>query len=155
RNSHIKGADRQQLIIDPGPRTIEGRKTSGEDYQFDNGEFFGEPVYLGELRTDDLGRLIFLGGRGKSRSVTGAPPSDFANNHGWHDDTSDGPVSARVSINGREIPVESAWVIVAPPTYAPDLKSVRTMYDLFEDRINKRRLGAAAGKASLEAKPSF
>lgn len=135
RNAYLRGADRSKLSIDPGSRSIHGRDTSGSGYRFDSGSFLGEPVYLGELRTDDAGRLVFLGGRGVSRSPTGVPPLDFANNDGWYDDISDGPVSARVLIGGREIPVESAWVTVAPPNYAPQLKSVRTMYDLLEDRF--------------------
>jgi hypothetical protein len=133
RNSNLQGADRQQLVIDPGPRSIHGRDTSGSTYHFNTGKFFGQPVYLGELRTDDAGRLIFLGGRGVSRSAFGGPPLDFANNDGWHDDVSDGPVSARVWIGEREIDVESAWVVVGPPNYAPQLKSVRTLYDLLDD----------------------
>src|SRR5262249_34598387 len=111
RNSNVKGPDRRKLVIDPGPRTIHGRGTGGSTYQFDSGSFLGKPVYLGELKTDDAGRLIFLGGRGVSRSAYGARPYDFANNDGWHDDVSDGPVSARVWIDGREILVESAWIV--------------------------------------------
>jgi hypothetical protein len=133
RNAAVKGADRQKLVIDPGPRSIHGRDTAGSTYHFDTGKFLGTPVYLGELRTDKAGRLVFLGGRGVSRSAYGARPYDFANNDGWHDDVSDGPVSARVWVGGREIPVEPAWVAVAPPNYAPELKSVRTLYDLYED----------------------
>jgi hypothetical protein len=133
RNSNVMGADRPKLIIDPGPRSIHGQNTHGSTYRFDTGRFFGQPVYLGELRTDFQGRLIFLSGRGVSRSAYGAPPLDFANNDGWHDDISDGPVSARVWIDGRDIPVDSAWIVAAPPNYAPDLKSIRTLYDLLVD----------------------
>ena len=43
---------------------------------------------------------------------------------------SDGPVTARVRIDGAAVPCDPAWVVVGPPSYAPDLKSVRTMYDL-------------------------
>jgi hypothetical protein len=108
---------------------------SGSEYEFDSGEFFGIHVYLGELRTDDAGRLIFLGGRGVSASYKGAStkPTTFANNDTWHDDVSDGPVTAEVSVNGRPIPVDPAWVVVAPPNYAPDVISVRTMHDLMFD----------------------
>ena len=130
RNAGVKGADRQKLTIDPGPVTITGASKSGSGYAFDQGRFFDRPVYLGELQTDKLGRLVFLGGRGVSASASGAPAGTFANNDGWHDDTSDGPVTAVVSINGQPIPCQSAWVAVAPPNYAPSLVSVRTMYDL-------------------------
>lgn len=125
--------DRAKLLIDPGPRSIHGTDQSGREYAFDSGKFYDKTVYLGELRTDGKGRLIFLGGYGHSASYDGKPASDFANNDGWHDDTSDGPVSAVVRLGGRDIPVDPAWVIVAPPNYGPQQKSVRTMYDLMTD----------------------
>jgi hypothetical protein len=93
-------------------------------------------VYLGELRTDEAGRLVVLGGRGKSASHTGERAITFANNDGWHDDVSDGPVTATVTIGGTTLPVDPAWVVVAPPNYAPLAKSVRTMWDLMRDVAN-------------------
>ena len=131
RNADI--TDRSTLIIDPGPRKISGKSKKGAKYHFDTGKFMGTPVYLGELQTDDQGRLLFLGGRGVSASYDGQPAKDFANNEGWHDDTSDGPVTASVTIDGNEIPVDSAWVVTAPPNYGPQQKSVRTLYDLMTD----------------------
>jgi hypothetical protein len=133
RNRSIADSDRAGLVIDPGPRSIRGRDISGSEYHFDTGRFLGSEVYLGELRTDAAGRLLFLGGRGVSASHDGAPATDFANNDGWHDDISDGPVTAEVTINGRPVPVEPAWVVVAPPNYAPDVLTVRTLYDLLYD----------------------
>jgi hypothetical protein len=123
---------RAELTIDPGPRSISGPNESGKQYEFDSGKFFKTNVYLGELRTDDAGRLIFLGGHGLSASFMGpdVKPTTFANNDGWHDDTSDGPVTAAVSIDGQSIPVDPAWVVVAPPNYAPQVKGGRTLYDL-------------------------
>lgn len=138
RNSKVKGAARDGLVIDGGPRTIQGKATHGGEYRFE-GEFQGTGVYLGELRTDEKGRLLFLGGLGKSASPTGEPiydttdPNAFINANGWYDDASDGPVTAKVTIEGREIPVEAAWVVTAPPNYAPDLVSVRTLHDLLTD----------------------
>jgi hypothetical protein len=138
RNRDVTGDARRQLNIDGGPRTIEGKGTCDSKYRFE-GEFQGTTVYLGELRTDAEGRLLFLGGLGKSASPTGQPiydPSDenaFINANGWYDDTSDGPVTAKVNIEGREIPVEPAWVVTAPPNYAPSVIAVRTLYDLLED----------------------
>lgn len=130
RNAAFEGADRQQLVIDPGPRFIHGTLASGSYYRFDTGRFVGKTVYLGELRTDDAGRLLFLGGHGVSDSFDGAIATGFANSDGWHDDTSDGPVSATVLVHGRPIPCDPAWVVTAPPNYAPELKSVRTLHDL-------------------------
>ncbi len=135
RNAAVTGADREGLTIDPGPRTISGRDLEGPEYRFDSGKFVGKAVYLGELRTDDAGRLLFLGGRGVSASSDGSAPYEFANNDKWHDDTSDGPVTATVKIDGESIPVDPAWVVCAPPNYAPDLCSPRTMYDLLYDEF--------------------
>jgi L-Lysine epsilon oxidase N-terminal/L-lysine epsilon oxidase C-terminal domain len=130
---------REQLAIDPGARTIKGKNTSGKGYQFDSGKFMDVTVPLGELRTDEVGHLLVLGGFGKSGSPQGTPifdpanPNSFNNADGWFDDISDGPVTAKVNINGREIPVEPSWVLVGPPNYAPDIVGWRTLYDLLVD----------------------
>ena len=58
---NIAVADRKQLAIDPGPRSISGSNMSGAGYQFDSGKFLGTTVPLGELRTDPDGRLLVLG----------------------------------------------------------------------------------------------
>ena len=134
RNSQIQGKDRESLAIDPGPRTITGRNAQAQS--FDTGRFLGATVYLGELHTDAEGRLIFVGGLGKSASPVGYTLTTFANNAGWHDDTSDGPVSAAVRIGGRAIPVESGWVVTAPPNYAPGLVTPQTMYDVIFNTLN-------------------
>ena len=78
-----------------------------------------------------------FGGRGVSQSRFGTNPTTFANNDDWHDDVSDGPVDANVLVDGTEIPVEGAWVAVAPPNYAPALKTTRSLYDLLLDRMIK------------------
>ena len=148
RNATV--ADRSQLVIAPGSRSISGCHKHGKDYHFDGGHFFHLPVTLGELRTDKDGNLLVFGGHGLSQSITGAPPTTFANNEGWHDDTSDGPVTAEVTIHGESIPVEGAWVVVAPPNYAPALNTVRTMYDLLYDRMVAWGMLVAPTKVSFE-----
>jgi hypothetical protein len=144
RNSTV--SDRAALTIDPGVRHISGRNLKGgKKHLFETGRFMGTPVYLGELRTDEAGRLIVLGGRGVSASYNGTKAVTFANNEGWHDDVSDGPVTAKVVFQGKELEVDPAWAVVAPPNYAPLQKSVRTMWDLMRD---------VAIKASLLPKPT-
>lgn len=141
--------DRQLLSIQPGERRIAGRDQQGEAYAFANGRFMGTEVYLGELRTDAHGRLIVLGGHGKAASYNGAAAITFANNEGWHDDVADGPVTATVNYLGQTLEVDPAWVVVAPPNYAPQQKSVRTMWDLMRD------LFVAEGTLAAPEKPSF
>jgi len=142
-------SDRSALIIDPGPRRINGKDQSGKKHAFDSGKFMGTPVYLGELRTDEAGRLIVLGGRGVSASYDGTKAVTFANNEAWHDDVSDGPVTAKVIWNGEKLRVDPAWVVVAPPNYGPMQKSVRTMWDLMRD------LAITAGTLPKPKRPSF
>ncbi len=151
RNKSVVGSNRSKLVIDPGPRTIQGRDQHGTAFQFTGGKFFQLDVPLGELRTDGRGHLFVLGGHGVSQSRTGANPVTFANNDDWCDDTSDGPVDAKVVINGTEIPVEGAWVIVAPPNYAPSLLTVRTMYDLLYDLMVHWGLLQAPAKVSFQS----
>lgn len=154
RNSNLSGPDRAGLIIDPGPRSIAGRNAAA--VQLD-GAFQGTSVNLGELRTDDKGRLLVLPGRGISASPSNQPifnnqadSNAFINANGWYDDIGDGPVSATVRIDGREIPVESAWVLSAPPNYGPGTLGVRTLYDLLVDVFTS--VGWLAAPA---ARPSF
>lgn len=141
RNPEYVLDDRKKLIIDPGQREITGSLTNADGldiaYAFDTGTFVDKSVYLGELRTDEKGRLIFLGGRGVSEAVDHEELTDFANNNNWHDDISDGPINATVVINGATYEAESAWVIVSPPNYAPDVQAIVTGYDLLLDAAIK------------------
>jgi len=131
RNSKI--SNRNDLIIDPGSHSISGTNEAGDKYKFDTGKFLNVTVPLGELRTDDKGRLIVLGGFGKSDSIDMEkyPIRQYANNDGWFDDTSDGPVTASVTLrNGKNLPLKSsAWVIIAPPKFAPYHYPLVTLYD--------------------------
>jgi len=141
RNNDVKIEERNNLILDPGTKTISGRKIFGDEYKFTVSKFGSNniSIYLGELQTDDLGRLIFLGGHGISDSPSGRPiydpndPDSFANADGWYDDISDGPVSAEVIIEGEQIRVEDAWVVTAPPNYGGTIVGIRTMFDLLYD----------------------
>jgi hypothetical protein len=126
-------SDRQKLIIDPGSRTISGKNIRGEPYRLAGGKFFDKEVPLGELRTDDKGRLLFFGGDGISASIDGSRATTFANNDGWHDDICDGPVRATVKYNGQIFEAEPAMVAVTPPNYGQGLYGVVTLYDVVLD----------------------
>lgn len=133
RNGGVTGADRDKLVIDPGARTISGKNKSGKKYQFDGGKFFDKEVSLGEIRTDEKGRLMVFGGEGKSESLTGVQAVTFANNDGWHDDVSDGTVRATVTIAGNTYEADPAVVVCTPPNFGPGLFAVVTMYDVVYD----------------------
>jgi hypothetical protein len=147
RNMDI--ADRDSLIIkNAQPVTISGRNKFGNEFK---GRFLSEEVYLGELRTDSKGRLLVLGGRGVSGSPSGAALTEFANNDGWHDDVSDGPVTAIVTLQGQDPVVvhHPSWVTVAPPDFAPAIDSIVTLYEVaFQAAIEK-------GALQPEPLPSF
>lgn len=139
-------ADRSRLAIRPGPARLAGADAGPHAF---NGKFMDMPVYLGEALTDSAQRLVVLGGKGVSRSHDDSAAVTFANNEGWHDDVGDGPVTARVWVDGEEIQVIPAWVVVAPPNYGPQRKSVRTMWDLMRD------VAIGAGMLPAPVRPSF
>ncbi len=153
-----KPDSRPALVIDPGPRCIDGKgnPVKGAEFpksaSFDTGQFRGTPVPLGELKVDPHGRLLVLGGFGKSGSTKpdnpiGSDPTNdeyWADNDYWYDDVSDGPVTATVTLpNGNQIAIEqpqdSAWVIVAPPKYAPGIYSIVTLYDVVREVASDRQ----------------
>lgn len=145
RNPGVK--DRASLAITPKPCKVQGK--SAKPQRFDDGQFMGKRVYLGEIRTDEQGNLIVLGGHGVSASYDGSRAITFANNEGWHDDVSDGPVTASVEYDGQSLLVTPAWVVVAPPNYGPQRKSVRTMWDLMRD------VAITNGSLPMPDRPSF
>jgi hypothetical protein len=155
RNAAITDEDaRQHLIIDPGPRTVDHKTTRKASFNRDSEDYATTfpPMLkpnsidtLGDLLTDDTGRLLVLGGLGHSGSFRsdefGQPRiTNYANNDGWFDDTSDGPVMARLVMFSplvqrlRYVDVEyPAWVICAYPAYVPEILDVVTMEDVIED----------------------
>ncbi|MDA8521193.1 LodA/GoxA family CTQ-dependent oxidase [Acidovorax sp. NCPPB 4044] len=144
--------ERDTLAIDAGAQRIAGRNAPPVAC---TGRFTGVPVQLGELRTDAQGRLLFLPGYGISASPTDSPiyidgdDNSFINADGWYDDTCDGPVSATVRVDGQAVPVEPAWVVSAPPNYAPQVKAERTLYDLLQDLYVQAGWVAAPAEASF------
>lgn len=125
---------RPEQVIDPGPRTL---TAANARTRFDGGTvtfrgFAPVEVPLGEMRTDDAGRLIVLGGHGRAGSPEGVPLITSTEHHpGWWDDISDGSVAATVRLRdtGETPPVSGAWVVTGPPKFAPQIDNVVTMYD--------------------------
>jgi hypothetical protein len=159
----------RKLVIDPGPRAIRGEsagpvrfdKRTFASYRADgsnirqNGAYpksfpddaftrlytpTGKIESLGELRTDEFGRLLVLGGYGKACSWTrpdGTPfplSDDDVNSDGWFDDTSDGPVDAAVVFeDGSVADVHGGWVVCTDPGYAPQTLNVISLWDEIYD----------------------
>lgn len=146
RNADV--GDRASLVIDPRARSVSKPNASA---RLDGGSFLGVQVPLGEIRTDDDGRLLVLGGAGRAGSAEpGRLITNYANNDRWYDDTSDGPVTASVTLaDGTVMEAVPSWVIVGPPDYAPALPNFVTMYDV--------ALEAAVRREWLEVpeRPSF
>ncbi len=129
RNPDVTGPDRRRLVVDPGERSISG--PAAAPVALDGGRFLDEPVSLGELLTDELGRLVFLPGEGRGYAPGQVPLTSFANNDGWCDDTSDGPVRATVTIGATSLQAEPGWIVVGPPNYGPGLRAgLVTGYDV-------------------------
>jgi hypothetical protein len=171
RNADVTDADaRRQLIIDPGPQSVSYTPEKNRVAQFAKGQnpgytqSFPPPLTpasietLGELRVikqDSYNRLLVLGGQGNSGSYKqgfGQPViKHYANNEGWFDDVSDGPVMAQIvykvikedgrdpspsTVNNPPPPIGvdvPAWVIVGYPRYAPQILDIVTMDEVVYD----------------------
>lgn len=169
--------NRRSLEIDPRPRSITAnRATPPAPVEFRKGksanpasELWPTPApapaieTLGTLMTDADGRLIVLGGKGIAARQPGSSDIDnYANNDGWFDDVSDGPVTAQLQVKGKSVKVEPAWVLCGPPDFAPHIHNVVSLYDLLFD-VAARHLalpanwakyrsgGALAGLAAINA----
>lgn len=151
RNAGVTSeAERQKLIIDPGPRTVShpgcrarfSRDTPPPDYphfSFPPPPTTGYSIdVLGEIMTDDAGNLAVLGGFG--RAGGDEPIDSFAGADTWHDDISDGPVACRVELaDGTKLEL-SAWVLVGSPKFVPELVNIVTLDDDMFD-VGVRSLG--------------
>ena len=148
RNAFVTDeTERTQMIIDPGAHTVEN---PGDIQTFDrattadgNRRFPPSDILpcaidsLGEMQMTDAGELLVVGGYGHAGSDDAhSTIHEYANNDGWYDDTSDGPVSATIILNDgqdTEIEATSAWVMCGPPSYAPEIANLVTLYDTILD----------------------
>ncbi|WP_299817318.1 LodA/GoxA family CTQ-dependent oxidase [uncultured Roseibium sp.] len=128
---------RRQLLLDPGPRTVSGATAAPADFTVaSKGLKPFDITTLGNIQTDADGNLIVLGGEGNSGSnSTTTEIKHYANNDGWFDDVSDGPVNATLVLaNGSRIPIDQpSWVLCGPPAYAPEVFNLVSLYDTIYD----------------------
>ncbi|MGH9773542.1 MAG: CTQ-dependent lysine 6-oxidase LodA [Candidatus Acidiferrales bacterium] len=143
RNPDVKGPEaRQKLIIDPGPRRVSGRKQNMDISRYNIPADYPHASFperqpplpidaLGEVRTDDQGRLVVLGGFGHAsgqNNIVG-----LFEGAGWYDDVSDGQVTCKVVLQDQTAVLLNAWVIVAAPKFAPELVNIITLDDIMFD----------------------
>ena len=138
----VLAAGRGDRVIDSGAVAAPGPL---------RGTYAGQAVDLGELRLNGPEQLLVLGGHGRSASPAGAAIGrSFYNNPDWFDDLADGPVQADIDMpDGTVQPVAPAWVIVAPPDFAPGCGGVVTLYDVM------LQVALDRGDASVPARPRF
>jgi hypothetical protein len=163
----------RRLVIDSGPRAVRGAdadavrfdKATIASYAADGARIETLPHYpktfpddsfsrmytptgsidtLGELRTDEKGRLLVLPAWGRAccwLQPDGTPfplvggliaPGEYGdvNADGWFDDTGDGPVSAKIVFeDGGVVDAAQAWAITTDPSYAPQTLNVVSLWD--------------------------
>ncbi len=178
RNESVTDPEaRQRLIIDPGPRVVDGSSNRRARFSRDGADLYS-PVFppallphsidtLGELLTDNQGRLLVLGGHGRSGSCRegfGNPRIEhYANNDGWFDDVSDGPVMARLVMYSTEVgalryvDVEyPAWILVGYPRFVPEVLDMVTIDDVIQDMAIRQfayRTDLFGDKACFDSRP--
>ena len=184
----------RKLTIDPGPRAIRGTaaeavkfdKETTASYLNDNGEIIAIEAYpklfpddsfpqlncpsgkidtLGELRTDDFGRLLVVGAYGRACGwfrEDGTPLALLADvdNDGWFDDTGDGPVTAVLVYEDNTVQeVHGAWVVSTDPAYAPQTLNVVSLWDdMYDTWVRKLDLVPeiyAGGAYNGDFEPAF
>ena len=135
--------DRSKLIIDPGPRSISGRANSigfdknnvpaGYPAQYPPDHVhYGVPVTtLGDLLTDNAGRLVVLGGFGNAGGDL--PLTSYGGSSTWHDDISDGAVYCTVTFNDGSSSYLTAWVVIGSPDFAPEIVNISNLSDTMFD----------------------
>jgi L-lysine 6-oxidase len=136
--------NRQNLFIDPGPRSISGKlqsigfdKASVPDnypaqYPNSTPKYGVAVTTLGDLLTDNQGRLIVLGGYGNAGGDE--PLISYGGSDSWHDDISDGPVYCTITFNDGTPAISlSAWCIVGSPDFAPEIVNISNLSDTMFD----------------------
>lgn len=167
----------RKLVIDPGPRALKATDEhtvefnaadAASHFDAEHGDIkqivdypksfphdsyaemydpWGPIDTLGEMRTDNRGRLIVSGGYGRTSSILQGqdgdrepfPLEEPVDNDGWFDDCSDGPVNATIVFaDGSTAPVHGAWLNVTDPSYAPQTQNAVSLWDdIFDTWVRK------------------
>jgi L-Lysine epsilon oxidase N-terminal/L-lysine epsilon oxidase C-terminal domain len=184
----------RQLVIDPGPRAITSSQgglvsfdaSTPASYSDGAGGINEQPGYpksfpadtnsrlfepngpldtLGEISTDERGRLLVLPAKGKAAAQYDeygqpAPITGDLNNPGWFDDAADGPFSATILFeDGTTAEAFGAWVVCTDPAYAPQIRNVVSVWDdVYDAWIRELDLQpeiCVGGQFNAEYRPSF
>ena len=146
RNPSVPANQRSSLCIDAGPQTVSAavpvKDLAGTiTLPQPKGPPVSKTVPLGRLAIEaGSGRLVVFGGNGLSEGIhdgafsVHARVDEWGNNDGWHDDTSDGWVQAKITFRDGTVvaldqPEQRAWVISTAPRYAPWFNNFTTLYD--------------------------
>jgi len=151
----------KKLTIDPGPRVVDGinsasinfdNQTVASYFDLNQSKVIPIPDYpmsfpqdsfndldcptgaidtLGEIQTDQFGRLLVTGGKGRACSWGQHKLTGDVNNNQWFDDASDGPVTAVLEFDdGSYEEVDAgAWVTTTDPSYAPQTLNIVPLFD--------------------------
>lgn len=140
---------RKELVNNPSAVTVDQKNTRQSiPGQFPNAGGVGQSLLAASLGTPpaqvdlgtleyDEGVLIFYAADGVSASLNPSDlNTDFADNSNWYDDICDGRITATIKsrstgVTHRLDDAESAaWVVTAPPDYAPQIQPISTLYDI-------------------------
>lgn len=150
---HDRAERERMLAIDPGAVEIGGVRINWDGDSAAHamtGRFWDSTdIGLGQVRTDEAGRLLVVPADGAAASPRNAPITSFADNDGWYDDWCDGPVDATVTLpDGRAIEADGAWVACVGPNFAPEIPPISTLYDVIEN-LNREEGWSEAPQAPL------
>ncbi|GGI96281.1 hypothetical protein GCM10007978_37480 [Shewanella hanedai] len=142
-----------------------------EDYNDELYEPNGPLNTLGDMLTDDQGRLLVLSSSGNSvgqYDEYGVPiqMTGDLNNVGWFDSAADGPVNVTLVFDdGSTEAAFGAWVVCGDPAYAPQIRNVVSVwddvYDMFvrdlslQDNLYSKKNNALEGTYKESYKPNF
>lgn len=140
---------RKELVNNPSAVTVDQKNTRQSiPGQFPNAGGVGRSLLAASLGTApaqvdlgtleyDEGVLIFYAADGVSASLNASDlNTDFADNSNWYDDICDGRITATIKSRSTGVThhlddaESAAWVVTAPPDYAPQIQPISTLYDI-------------------------
>lgn len=155
RNASFPG-NRQTLITDPGPRTVDApgdwveldAASAPSSYRHVSFPPSTNVPYavttLGRVKMTEKGELLVLGGYGNAGGPANSNIVSFAGADGWYDDVGDGPITAEIEAEDGTSHKLSAWVVSGAPKLAPELVNIASLADTFID-VGVRLMGLCPG----------